>query len=389
MVIAVNSGVQRSSGVKSGVSSEAASTQAPGFSVLLAALMNLVIPQEFQVQGSQGSTAPKTCVSFIEGEILQTVVSGDQLRGQQMLCAFERVENGTLGATVDEADTRVQVNLPTRAEMVIANGEIPEQTVGSDAEISVTTEAVDPAPIGAPYPSARPGYKEIVVSNHVAKEEPVRQETLLAQDDTVETKIAKTTGEAGFLKIQPAESHLDSDDRFVKPSEVKTVKPGEEPFTASLMRDKGLASVEPREGYRDPQKLSANVAELRTLSSYIAREAKERLPRSVRIRLDPPELGELTVKLTARGNQVAVKFIAASEQAKTLLNDSLVDLCRSLAEKGFLLEGFSAEQQFGTGTRRETRSNPQQRARGAQEAKRQAEARVQMVPTRGVIDYLA
>lgn len=87
-----------------------------------------------------------------------------------------------------------------------------------------------------------------------------------------------------------------------------------------------------------------SLSNARELAERLREEALKRLPRSVELRLDPPRLGSVTAVLTARGQEVAVKFVAQSREAMQALERSAGDLARSFSEMGLTLAGFSVDQ---------------------------------------------
>jgi len=96
---------------------------------------------------------------------------------------------------------------------------------------------------------------------------------------------------------------------------------------------KGFLS-EPRFSMRNPDSATRVVSE----------RAQENLPKTVELRLDPPELGKVTVLLSARGEEVRVKFWTSGAPAQRFISESWQDLSSALAEKGLVLSGFLVDQ---------------------------------------------
>ena len=76
-----------------------------------------------------------------------------------------------------------------------------------------------------------------------------------------------------------------------------------------------IAAARPEKGDRNTAVPAISLDNVRDMAEKLREEALKRLPRSVEFRLDPPELGSVTVLLSTRGQDVAVKFIAASGEA--------------------------------------------------------------------------
>ncbi|MEX0974447.1 MAG: flagellar hook-length control protein FliK [Bacillota bacterium] len=86
-----------------------------------------------------------------------------------------------------------------------------------------------------------------------------------------------------------------------------------------------------------------SVLDARAISETLLQESQKKLPRSVEIRLDPPELGNVTVLLSQRGQDVTVKFVAGNVEAQRMLQSATDDLGRALSDKGLSLAGFSVD----------------------------------------------
>ncbi|WP_408611391.1 flagellar hook-length control protein FliK [Bowmanella yangjiangensis] len=69
---------------------------------------------------------------------------------------------------------------------------------------------------------------------------------------------------------------------------------------------------------------------------------------SADIRLDPPDLGSMQVRVQMHGEQATVNFVVQSQQARDMLDQAVPRLREMLAEKGIEL-GQSFVQQEGKG----------------------------------------
>jgi hypothetical protein len=84
---------------------------------------------------------------------------------------------------------------------------------------------------------------------------------------------------------------------------------------------------------------SIDFTRAREVAATLYRESLKNLPKSLEFRLDPPELGKVTVLLTTRGDEVAVKFVVSTPGAGRVIAESTPDLSRALSEQGLLLAG--------------------------------------------------
>jgi flagellar hook-length control protein FliK len=94
---------------------------------------------------------------------------------------------------------------------------------------------------------------------------------------------------------------------------------------------------------REAAPRALSLRDARALSETLLQESLKKLPRSVEIRMDPPELGKVTVLLSQRGQDVTVKFLAGTGEGQRALASALNDLERALSEKGLVLTGFSVD----------------------------------------------
>ena len=76
------------------------------------------------------------------------------------------------------------------------------------------------------------------------------------------------------------------------------------------------------------------------LARFLWSKAHDGLPKSVQISLDPPDLGNLRVFLTARGQDVSVKFVTSNYASYQVLQGAANHLAKSFSSHGLLLAGF-------------------------------------------------
>jgi hypothetical protein len=76
--------------------------------------------------------------------------------------------------------------------------------------------------------------------------------------------------------------------------------------------------------------------------AQIAASLNEPGSRSVRLRLDPPSLGEVRVHVESSAHGVTVRIVAQSHEACALLSDQQSELSRELWRHGLTLQSFSA-----------------------------------------------
>jgi flagellar hook-length control protein FliK len=109
----------------------------------------------------------------------------------------------------------------------------------------------------------------------------------------------------------------------------------------------------------DPRPVRSVAAPLR----HAVREAAERMDgeHTITIRLDPPELGTVRIRVEAHGEKVSVTLHTELAEAKTELQTKHRDIADILRNEGFTLDGFDVD----TSDQRPQRDDKQQQHRSA------------------------
>ncbi len=115
--------------------------------------------------------------------------------------------------------------------------------------------------------------------------------------------------------------------------------------TAATEKTAEAVPADRAQGVQDTQS-RLSLRDVRAVSETLLQESLKKLPRSVELSLDPPELGNVTVLLSQRGQDVTVKFLAGSGDAQRMLQSVSSDLNRALSEKGLVLTGYSVDPGF-------------------------------------------
>ncbi len=96
-------------------------------------------------------------------------------------------------------------------------------------------------------------------------------------------------------------------------------------------------------GLKPHQSMRFDLAKAKEISKYLYTESLKRLPRTVELKVEPPELGEIMVRLEKKGESITVRFEPKSSLAVHALSYAKEDLEQSLASHGLSLMGFSVE----------------------------------------------
>lgn len=138
---------------------------------------------------------------------------------------------------------------------------------------------------------------------------------------------------------------------------------------------------------------SMDFTRAREIAATLYRESLKNLPKSLEFRLDPPELGKVTVLLTTRGEEVAVKFVVSTPGAGRVIAEATPDLSRALSEQGLFLAGTVVDNgSADSGARPEEQRFQREGGKKAGTIKnvsRALEPSVFIVSGRSSLDYLA
>ncbi len=139
---------------------------------------------------------------------------------------------------------------------------------------------------------------------------------------------------ASELSRRPASHGPKSEDSGLEPEQVS--EPVQHRVLPVLDREDAgeLQTEEPR----------LDLTKGREVAESLYRESLKNLPRSIELRLDPPELGKVSVLLVTRGEEVAVKFIAESHEALRAIEQAAPELEQALQEQGLVLTGALVQQ---------------------------------------------
>ncbi|CCQ09724.1 Flagellar hook-length control protein FliK [Pseudoalteromonas luteoviolacea B = ATCC 29581] len=110
------------------------------------------------------------------------------------------------------------------------------------------------------------------------------------------------------------------------------------------------------------------------------------------IRLDPPELGSMQIRIRSDAEQAQVNFVVQNQQAKELLEQSLPKLREMLAEQGINLGESSIEQGFAGNDGKaahDERQGQEQSKMGTDEQQNTQNARTSSKTSSSAIDYYA
>lgn len=211
-------------------------------------------------------------------------------------------------------------------ETPVAIGQLDETPIQADAEPRLVGKAGMTEDASTTQASTRDETNEVRSLPSAPKSETSDEEELDRRNDT-----GLRTAETGR---RPADHSLGAEDFGLDPNQAsEPVQPGH-------------PAVAERFGAEEPpaEVLRLDLRRCREVAESLYRESLKNLPRSIELRLDPPELGKVSVLLVSRGENVTVKFIASSQEAQRAIEQATPDLARSLQEQGLVLSGAFVEQ---------------------------------------------
>jgi len=345
----------------------------------------------FQAQPVQDAGTASTVVLRRSPEV--SLVLGLHTAGDRAASLTEAVAGKPVGAAVQQGhfDARAAESEPDEGQVAV--GPAAETYAGRTVEVIPSQEpAVAPAPrvpavnsqapreasatIGPDFAARSPAANDGVAGVPVGHTTNLSRAASLAgkpvrtpdEPGSVQVTVHETAGEqcpelrpATRLTAQAAESSSEENPVSTRRVGTHVEVPAPQPVTdRRVALQGGIAAAAAGQDHASseatraaPERLSLRVA--RTISDTLLQESLKKLPRSVELRMDPPELGKVTVLLSQRGQDVTVKFLAGTGEGQRMLSGALSDLQRALTEKGLVLTGFSVDPESRDQANRESR----------------------------------
>lgn len=232
--------------------------------------------------------------------------------GKSVLPGQEAIAANAAGVTVDEqkAESRQAISSSARGaeENGLIKGLVADNSKAAEGQKPVLPAGVSPA------------------VDSLAK---LQNSASLLTEQLAEQAVSKSASRASAAESVKAEGFADSLSASLAGSSVaRAEKVGAEPH--QLQMQQGLRPGNPAWG----QAVSDRVVWLASQNGKVAE-----------IRLDPPELGSLNVKLEIKNEQVSVVFNTPHASVKESLEQSLPKLREMFAEQGLELADSSVEDQ--------------------------------------------
>ncbi|QIR97109.1 flagellar hook-length control protein FliK [Vibrio diabolicus] len=296
---------------------------------------NELSPLEVGLDGSKIDALQH--VSLDELELIDTKLAQGKPLTQQEAEIIEGFKKGTVIADIPEQDLAQFVALPTDVKQVLAEQQVQHHLARQAAPMGMSQQALNFAPQSA-QPQAVQSTDKVALSPMPDALAAAHFPTALqgVKDGEVNQKVVNAALTAGALKATA--------DKQDKP-ELQHGLAGQ------------LQAMAGQQGTNVQQQARIDAAQQAQLPLQLTKElANEQVAEKVQmmmsknlknldIRLDPPELGRMQIRMTMNNDVANVHFTVNNPQARDIIEQTLPRLREMLAQQGMQLADSSVQQQ--------------------------------------------
>ncbi|MCR9848137.1 flagellar hook-length control protein FliK [Vibrio antiquarius] len=296
---------------------------------------NELSPLEMGLDGSKIDALQR--VSLDELELIDTKLAQGKPLTQQETEIIEGLKKGTVIADIPEQDLAQFVALPTDVKQVLAEQQVQHHLARQAAPMGMSQQALHLATQSA-QPQAVQSADKVAVSPMPDALAAAHLPTALqgVKDGEVNQKVVNAALAAGALKATA--------DKQDKP-ELQHGLAGQ------------LQAMAGQQGTNVQQQARIDAAQQAQLPLQLTKElANEQVAEKVQmmmsknlknldIRLDPPELGRMQIRMTMNNDVANVHFTVNNPQARDIIEQTLPRLREMLAQQGMQLADSSVQQQ--------------------------------------------
>ncbi|MCS0022099.1 flagellar hook-length control protein FliK [Vibrio antiquarius] len=296
---------------------------------------NELSPLEVGLDGSKIDALQH--VSLDELELIDTKLAQGKPLTQQEAEIIEGLKKGTVIADIPEQDLAQFVALPTDVKQVLAEQQVQHHLARQAAPMGMSQQALNFAPQSA-QPQAVQSTDKVALSPMPDALAAAHFPTALqgVKDGEVNQKVVNAALTAGALKAAA--------DKQDKP-ELQHGLAGQ------------LQAMAGQQGTNVQQQARIDAAQQAQLPLQLTKElANEQVAEKVQmmmsknlknldIRLDPPELGRMQIRMTMNNDVANVHFTVNNPQARDIIEQTLPRLREMLAQQGMQLADSSVQQQ--------------------------------------------
>ncbi|MFB1068948.1 flagellar hook-length control protein FliK [Vibrio diabolicus] len=276
-------------------------------------------------------------VSLDELELIDTKLAQGKPLTQQETEIIEGLKKGTVIADIPEQDLAQFVALPTDVKQVLAEQQVQHHLARQAAPMGMSQQALHLATQSA-QPQAVQSADKVAVSPMPDALAAAHLPTALqgVKDGEINQKVVNAALAAGALKATA--------DKQDKP-ELQHGLAGQ------------LQAMAGQQGTNVQQQARIDAAQQAQLPLQLTKElANEQVAEKVQmmmsknlknldIRLDPPELGRMQIRMTMNNDVANVHFTVNNPQARDIIEQTLPRLREMLAQQGMQLADSSVQQQ--------------------------------------------
>lgn len=296
---------------------------------------NELSPLEVGLDGSKIDALQH--VSLDELELIDTKLAQGKPLTQQEAEIIEGLKKGTVIADIPEQDLAQFVALPTDVKQVLAEQQVQHHLARQAAPMGMSQQALNFATQSA-QPQAVQSADKVAVSPMPDALAAAHLPTALqgVKDGEINQKVVNAALAAGALKATA--------DKQDKP-ELQHGLAGQ------------LQAMAGQQGTNMQQQARIDAAQQAQLPLQLTKElANEQVAEKVQmmmsknlknldIRLDPPELGRMQIRMTMNNDVANVHFTVNNPQARDIIEQTLPRLREMLAQQGMQLADSSVQQQ--------------------------------------------
>ncbi|MFG6244631.1 flagellar hook-length control protein FliK [Vibrio diabolicus] len=296
---------------------------------------NELSPLEVGLDGSKIDALQR--VSLDELELIDTKLAQGKPLTQQETEIIEGLKKGTVIADIPEQDLAQFVALPTDVKQVLAEQQVQHHLARQAAPMGMSQQALHLATQSA-QPQAVQSADKVAVSPMPDALAAAHLPTALqgVKDGEINQKVVNAALAAGALKATA--------DKQDKP-ELQHGLAGQ------------LQAMAGQQGTNVQQQARIDAAQQAQLPLQLTKElANEQVAEKVQmmmsknlknldIRLDPPELGRMQIRMTMNNDVANVHFTVNNPQARDIIEQTLPRLREMLAQQGMQLADSSVQQQ--------------------------------------------
>ncbi|MCS0305168.1 flagellar hook-length control protein FliK [Vibrio diabolicus] len=296
---------------------------------------NELSPLEVGLDGSKIDALQR--VSLDELELIDTKLAQGKPLTQQETEIIEGLKKGTVIADIPEQDLAQFVALPTDVKQVLAEQQGQQHLARQATPMGMSQQALNFAPQSA-QPQAVQSTDKVALSPMPDALAAAHFPTALqgVKDGEVNQKVVNAALTAGALKATA--------DKQDKP-ELQHGLAGQ------------LQAMAGQQGTNVQQQARIDAAQQAQLPLQLTKElANEQVAEKVQmmmsknlknldIRLDPPELGRMQIRMTMNNDVANVHFTVNNPQARDIIEQTLPRLREMLAQQGMQLADSSVQQQ--------------------------------------------